>query len=67
MFSAFSFGAVFFVYYYIAESKGLSDKEKKALYIPGSEFGRKLRPGEQMQDIGYEPVAKVKEIELTDR
>ena len=46
MFSVFSIAAVFFVYFYIAESRGLSDRDKKALYVPGAPFGRKLNQGE---------------------
>ena len=66
MFSAFSALAVVFVYYFIAESKGLSDKEKKALYIPGAEYGRKLRPGEILRDMNFKPVCSVSEIELDE-
>ena len=46
MFSIFSLAAVFFVYFYIAESRGLSDRDKKALYVPGAPYGRKLNQGE---------------------
>ena len=46
MFAIFSLAAVFFVYFFVAESKGLSDRDKKALYVPGKPFGRKLRSGE---------------------
>ena len=46
MFAIFSLAAVFFVYFFVAESKGLSDRDKKALYVPGAPFGRKLRSGE---------------------
>ena len=38
-------GAIF-EYFYVAETKGLSEKEKKSLYIPGAKYGRKLRPEE---------------------
>ena len=30
----FSFIAVFFVYFHFKESKGLTEKEKKSLYVP---------------------------------
>ena len=36
MFSLFSFVAVFFVYFNIAETRGLTEKDKKRLYIPGA-------------------------------
>ena len=28
------------------ETRGLSEKQKKSLYIPGTKFGRRLKPGE---------------------
>ena len=34
-------------YFYVAETKGCSEREKKSLYVPGAPFGRKLRPGEE--------------------
>jgi hypothetical protein len=30
----------------VPETKGLSEQEKKALFFPGTPFGRKLKPGE---------------------
>ena len=39
----------------MAETKGLTDREKKGLYIPGKKFGRKLRPGEQAPDVPVTP------------
>ena len=56
MFGVFSVAAVFFVYFFMAESKGLSDREKKALYVPGAKFGRKLHSGEQQPEIPHTPV-----------
>lgn len=44
--SGFSFIALFFIYFKMDETKGLSEKQKKALYIPGAKFGRKLKSGE---------------------
>ena len=38
--------AVIFEYFYLAETKGCSEREKKNLYVPGAKYGRKLRPGE---------------------
>ena len=42
MFGFFSACAVVFEYFYVAETKGLSEREKKGLYCPGAPYGRKL-------------------------
>ena len=55
LFAGFSFIAIFYVYFFMDESKGLSDREKKALYIPGARYGRKLRPGEEAPEISSTP------------
>ena len=47
LFSFFSFLALIFEYYFVAETSGLSEREKKELYIPGAEYGRKLKPYER--------------------
>ena len=44
LFSALSLMAVFFLYGYMGETKDLGRAEKKALYIPGGQWGRKLTP-----------------------
>ena len=46
LFSVFSFLAFFYVYFYIPETKGLPDAEKKRVFYPGMPFGRKLADGE---------------------
>ena len=46
MFGFFSACAVVFEYFFVAETKGLSEREKKSLYYPGAPYGRKLRPDE---------------------
>ena len=46
VYGIFSTLALLFTYNFIAETKGLTDKEKKELYIPGAKWGRALRPGE---------------------
>ena len=46
LFSFFSLVAIFFMYYCIPETKGLTDSEKMQLFYPGMLHGRKLRPGE---------------------
>ena len=48
MFSFFSFVAFFFMYYYVPETKGLPEDEKKKLFYPGAKWGRKLKEGEMM-------------------
>ena len=47
MFAVFSFVATVLIYMYVGETMGMTKKEKKALYIPGAPWGRKLKPGEQ--------------------
>ena len=49
MLSGFSVIALFFVYNCMDETKGLSEKEKKSLYIPGAKYGRKLKPMEEFK------------------
>ena len=69
MFSIFSVAAVFFVYFFMAESRGLSDRDKKALYVPGAKFGRKLRSGELQPEIPHTPVptrTKYKAVGISD-
>ena len=46
VYGIFSTLALIFTYNFIAETKGLTDKEKKELYIPGAKWGRALKPGE---------------------
>ena len=46
MFGFFSACAVVFEYFFVAETKGLSEREKKGLYYPGAPYGRKLRRNE---------------------
>ena len=46
MFGFFSACAVIFEYFCVAETKGLSEREKKGLYCPGAPYGRKLEPYE---------------------
>ena len=38
--------SVVFVYFYVGETKGLSDREKKEIFMPGATWGRPLREGE---------------------
>ena len=48
LFAFFSFCAWFFMYYYVPETKGLPEADKKKLFYPGSKWGRKLDEGEQL-------------------
>ena len=42
MFAIFSIIAAIFLYFFMGETMGLSKAEKKALYVPGGAWGRKL-------------------------
>jgi len=57
VFAIFSLGGVIFVFYFVPETKGLSEQEKKALFLPGSPFGRKLKAGENQLSYGLNPNA----------
>ncbi len=48
LFAAFNFFAIFFMYKYVPETKGLSDADKKRLFYPGSKFGPKLAADDNM-------------------
>ena len=49
IFSMIAFGVEWMV---VAETQGLSEREKKSLYIPGAEYGRTLYDGEDAHDPG---------------
>jgi hypothetical protein len=36
-----------FIYFFVGETKGLSEKEKKEIFMPGATWGRDLRYGEK--------------------
>ena len=57
LFAIFSFVAIFYVKFYMAETKGLSEKQKKALFIPGAEFGRELTKREKALDFNITPTS----------
>ena len=44
-----SFIGFLFVYFWVGETKHLSEKEKKQLYQPGGKFGRKISGGMQWE------------------
>lgn len=47
--------SVIFIYFFVGESKGLSEKEKKEIFMPGATWGRALREGEAaVAELGNE-------------
>ena len=46
LFSFFSFCAIFYMYFFVPETVGLTGAAKKKLFYPGAKFGRKLKPDE---------------------
>jgi len=47
LYGTITFISIPFVFFYVGETKGLSEKEKKEIFMPGANWGRELRPGEQ--------------------
>ena len=62
--SAFAF---LFLYCYLGETMGLSRQQKKSIYVPGAQWGRKLKPNEVAQSP-YLPSypAKYKRVDRKD-
>ena len=48
MFAFYNFVAIFFMYFFVPETKGLLEADKKKLFYPGAKWGRKLKEGETM-------------------
>lgn len=46
MFGFCNFCAIFYMYFFIGETRGKTDAEKKRQFYPGAQWGRKLRPDE---------------------
>lgn len=47
--------SVVFIYFFVGESKGLSEKEKKEIFMPGAVWGRELKEGERpVAELGDE-------------
>ena len=57
IFGIFSIAGYFFVYFFVAETMGLSEKEKKEVFLPGARYGRPIREGEEV-DVGEEHQSK---------
>ena len=53
MFGVFSCFGLVFIYFYVPETSGLSEQEKKEIFMPGGKYGRKLKAGEECE-VGYE-------------
>ena len=53
MFGVFSVIGLLFIMVYVPETSGLSEQEKKEIFMPGGKYGRKLKDGEECE-VGYE-------------
>ena len=53
MFGAFSMIGLIYIYFYVPETKGLSEQEKREIFMPGAKYGRKLKEDEDCR-VGYE-------------
>lgn len=51
LYGIFALCGFIFIYKYVPETKGLSEKEKKKLFLPGGKFGRKLGKDESRGPI----------------
>ena len=56
--------SVIYFFFFIGETKYLTDKEKKELYVPGGSRGRKLKPGEKSYKATNTPLLESKNSEL---
>ena len=53
MYGVFSCIGFLFVYFYVPETKGLSEQEKREIFMPGAKAGRELMDDEDCL-VGYE-------------
>ena len=58
MFGAFSVVGFLYIYFYVPETKGLSEQEKKEIFMPGSRYGRPLAENEDCQ-VGWEHKSEI--------
>lgn len=47
LYGSLTFVSIPFIYFYIGETRGLSEKEKKEIFMPGANWGRELKEGEK--------------------
>ena len=53
--AAFTILSAVFIYFFVGETKGLSDKEKKEIFMPGATWGRPLKDDEKaVPELGNE-------------
>lgn len=57
MFGTFSMAGLMFIFFFVPETKGLSEQEKREIFWPGSKYGRKLRDDEEC-DVGIEHLSE---------
>ena len=53
MYGVFSVIGLLYIYFYVPETKGLSEQEKREIFQPGAKYGRKLKEGEETE-VGIE-------------
>ena len=53
MYGLFSVIGLLYIYFYVPETKGLSEQEKREIFQPGAKYGRKLKEGEETE-VGIE-------------
>ena len=54
MFGCLMIVALVYTVFFIGETKGLSEAEKKEIYLPGAKYGRDLKAGEFAAGVGNE-------------
>ena len=54
MWGIFNVLSTIYVFFSVGETKGLSETEKKEIYLPGAKYGRALKTGEKSVGVGHE-------------
>ena len=54
MWGIFNVLSTIYVFFSVGETKGLSETEKKEIYLPGAKYGRALKSGEKAVGVGHE-------------